>query len=274
MLIFVVLLYFVLVCSGIGLAIFPAGRQVIWRSLSNASRWSGRYLRWAGQGGVALRGVQALTHTMFKFLLRHRLLVSLAVAVLVIPPIIALLFGNHSRLPGYDATAPESNALVASLLNGEQLVPPVPLPPMVFTTDEVMLVRPMLADASRNWGLLHTDFGQRLLLAFKIMKEQHGYEMALLEGYRSPARQDVLASQGSHVTNARAFQSYHQFGLAADCAFLKDGKLIISEKDPWAMQGYRLYGKVAESLGLTWGGRWTMMDFGHTELRVKGAIGK
>ena len=129
----------------------------------------------------------------------------------------------------------------------------------------------MLVDASRNWTQLQPEFSQRLLVVFKIMKE-HGYDMALLEGYRSPERQNLLAGMGSNVTNARAFQSYHQFGLAADCAFWRDGKLIISEKDPWAMQGYKLYGEVAESVGLTWGGRWTMMDFGHTELRVKGLI--
>ena len=93
--------------------------------------------------------------------------------------------------------------------------------------------------------------------------------MALLEGYRSPARQDALAASGQNVTNARAFQSWHQYGLAGDCAFLRDGKLVISEKDPWAMRGYQLYGQVTESLGLTWGGRWKMMDFGHTELRMR-----
>jgi peptidoglycan L-alanyl-D-glutamate endopeptidase CwlK len=104
------------------------------------------------------------------------------------------------------------------------------------------------------------------------MKEKYGYEMALLEGYRSPARQDLLAKMGSAVTNARAFQSWHQYGLAADCAFWREGKLVISEKDPWAMRGYKLYGEVAESLGLTWGGRWTMMDLGHTELRLRGVM--
>ena len=36
------------------------------------------------------------------------------------------------------------------------------------------------------------------------------------------------------------------------------------------MRGYQLFGEVAESLGLTWGGRWKMMYFGHTELRVEG----
>ena len=130
----------------------------------------------------------------------------------------------------------------------------------------------MLVDASRNWGLLQPDFSQRLLLVFKIMKEKYGYDMALLEGYRSPARQDMLASLGSSVTNARAFQSWHQYGLAADCAFWRDGRLVISEKDPWAMRGYQLYGEVAESLGLTWGGRWAMMDLGHAELRMRGVM--
>lgn len=167
--------------------------------------------------------------------------------------------------------SPRNSAQVAALLQGEQLVAPPPLPPLVFTTAEVEQVRPMLAEASRNWDLLHPEFQRRLLLAFRLMRERHGYDMALLEGYRSPERQDRLAALGNGVTNARAFQSYHQFGLAADCAFLRDGKLVISERDPWAMRGYRLYGEVAESLGLTWGGRWKLMDFGHAELRLRGA---
>ncbi len=40
------------------------------------------------------------------------------------------------------------------------------------------------------------------------------------------------------------------------------------------MRGYQLYGQVAESLGLTWGGRWKMMDFGHIELRMRGVMGR
>jgi len=111
------------------------------------------------------------------------------------------------------------------------------------------------------------DFVQRLLLVFKIMREQHGYEMALLEGWRSPERQVLLAQMGAHVTQAGAWQSWHQYGLAADCAFLRNGKLVISERDPWAARGYALYGEVAESVGLTWGGRWKLLDLGHVEWR-------
>lgn len=119
---------------------------------------------------------------------------------------------------------------------------------------------------NRDWRLLDADFARRLALVFKIMKQVHGYDMALLEGYRSAARQNVLAYAGAHVTRATGFQSYHQHGLAADCAFLRDGAWFISEKDPWTMRGYRLYGAVAESVGLRWGGRWAIQDFGHAEL--------
>lgn len=173
-------------------------------------------------------------------------------------------------LEGFDVSTRDVNVQVADLLKGELLVPPIPLPPSVFTTQEVMQMRPMLVGADRNWQLLNHDFMQRLLVVFKIMKQNHGYDMTILEGYRSPERQNMLANLGNNVTNAAAFQSYHQYGLAADCAFLRDGKLVISEKDPWAMRGYQLYGEVAESVGLHWGGRWKMMDFGHLELRSNG----
>ena len=79
---------------------------------------------------------------------------------------------------------------------------------------------------------------------------------------------------GSHVTQARANMSYHQHGLAADLAFFRDGKVVISERDPWAMRGYELYGEIAEQVGLTWGGRWKMRDLGHVELRRKGVLGR
>jgi len=206
------------------------------------------------------------------WLRKRRAFVAVGVPLVLVPPLVALLLRRPDMLPGYEPQDTVVDAQVAALLKGEQLVPPASLPPVAFSTREVELLRPMLVDASRNWGLLHPDFSQRLLLAFRIMKEKYGYEMALLEGYRSPARQDMLAKMGSAVTNARAFQSWHQYGLAADCAFWRDGKLVISEKDPWAMRGYQLYGEVAESLGLTWGGRWAMMDLGHTELRLRGVM--
>ncbi|WP_374595283.1 M15 family metallopeptidase [Aquabacterium sp.] len=206
---------------------------------------------------------------------RHGLIAAATLALLALPPLVAFsLRGWHTLDAFADERTRDPDTLVATLLRGEQLVPPPPLPPEVFTTAEVELARPQLASADRKWELLDADFRQRLLLAFKLMRERHGYEMALLEGYRSPERQTLLQSLGPSVTNAGAFQSYHQYGLAADCAFLRDGKLVISERDPWAMRGYEKWGDVAESLGLTWGGRWKLMDFGHVELHRAGTLGR
>jgi peptidoglycan L-alanyl-D-glutamate endopeptidase CwlK len=163
---------------------------------------------------------------------------------------------------------------ISTLLEGEHLAPPPPLPPEIFTTREVELIVPEAALASRNWKQLDAKFTQRLLVAFKLMRERHGYEMALIEGYRSPERQAKLLALGSQVTQAGPYMSYHQFGLAADCAFFRDGKIVISEQDPWAMRGYALFGEIAEQVGLTWGGGWKMRDLGHVELRRQGVLGR
>jgi peptidoglycan L-alanyl-D-glutamate endopeptidase CwlK len=277
MLIFLALLYFCLACSLIWLACFPSGRASVLQFLGGLQRrLQSRVGEWRESGSSRWRdasfGARWRWRDVRGWLRKRRAFVAVGVPLVLVPPLVALLLRRPDMLPGYEPLDTVVDAQVAALLKGEQLVPPAALPPVAFTTREVELVRPMLVDASRNWGLLHPDFSQRLLLAFRIMKEKYGYEMALLEGYRSPARQDMLAKMGSAVTNARAFQSWHQYGLAADCAFWRDGKLVISEKDPWAMRGYQLYGEVAESLGLTWGGRWAMMDLGHTELRLRGVM--
>lgn len=277
MLIFLAFLYFCLACGLTWLLVFPAGRGALLGVLGALRRrmlWRAGGLGRSGAAAVQAgwSGARGRLRDGRGLLRRHWAWCAVGVPLVLAPPLLALLLRNPDMLPGYEPLDMVVDPQVAALLDGERLVPPAALPPLAFGTRDVELVRPMLADASRNWGLLHADFSQRLLLAFRIMKERHGYEMALLEGYRSPARQDMLASKGAQVTNARAFQSWHQYGLAADCAFWRDGKLVISEKDPWAMRGYQLYGDVAESLGLTWGGRWTMMDFGHTELRLRGVM--
>ena len=281
MLVFFMLLTFILACVGGWLLLFPGGRDAL---LAATQAWMAARARRAAARlqGVNRDSVQRASSLAAacddswqrtrQTLRRHRLLVLGGAALVAVPPLAALLASGRLVLPGFDDSARVVNVQVAELLKGEQLAPPAALPPLVFTTAEVTRLRPLLGGANRNWELLDTEFSQRLLLVFKIMKERHGYEMAILEGYRSPARQNQLADAGSSVTNARAFQSYHQFGRAADCAFLRAGKLLISEKDPWAMRGYRLYGETAESVGLRWGGRWTMMDFGHVEWHTPGAL--
>jgi len=272
-----VLLYFILACFVSWLALFPAGREFLMQAMSVAgAQMNRRFNRLAKSQHESLNSLTQRTAGSARrglvFLRRHYLISLAGAAVISIPPLLALMASNKNMLGGYEESTREMNTQVADLLKGEQLAPPLAPPPLVFATQEVLQVRPMLVSASRNWTLLNQEYAQRLLLVFKIMKEKYGYDMAILEGYRSPERQNLLASMGSNVTNAAAFQSWHQYGLAADCAFLRDGKLVISEKDPWAMRGYQLYGEVAESVGFTWGGRWKMMDFGHSELRMPGVM--
>lgn len=205
---------------------------------------------------------------------RHGLWLAASLGVLCLVPLVALWLRQHHAYDGFDHTASrEVNPQIAALLHGEQLVPPAPLPPELFLTREVEQARPATATASRSWELLDAEFRSRLLAVYRVMKEQHGIEVVLLEGYRSPQRQAELAAMGSHVTLAKAGQSYHQYGLAADSAFLIDGRVVISERDPRAASAYELFGSVAQSAGLVWGGAWrSLKDLGHVELRRAGVI--
>ncbi len=223
----------------------------------------GRSAQSAASAGYSVSGSVRGTAQL---LARRKWLTAGVVVLIAGPPLIAFGLRRRHVLEFAEDTR-DVNQQIALLLNGEQLVPPAPLPPDVFVTAEVAVVRPNLMAANRDWSLLDADFRQRLLVAYRIMAT-HGYQMALLEGYRSPDRQNQLAGQdGAVVTNAAAYQSYHQYGLAADSAFYRDGKLVISEQDPWAMRGYALFGDVAKQLGLTWGGNWRMRDYGHVEWR-------
>jgi peptidoglycan LD-endopeptidase CwlK len=277
---FFLIIYFLLACMVVWVALFPEGRLFAAELLQSTSRaWKKLERSGSGISGKtqffvrsAFGALDTFAGSVQRWIFIHKWAVAASVLLLTVPPAAIVLFSSGIYLDGFTGDRTQINPQVAALLNGEQLAPPAPLPPEIFVTAEVEQVRPMLQSASRNWQLLDADFAQRMLLIFKIMREKHGYEMAILEGYRSPERQDMLARMGMQVTNAKAFQSYHQYGMAADCAFLRDGKLVISERDPWAMRGYALYGEVAESVGLHWGGRWKMLDFGHIELRRPGTI--
>ena len=84
--------------------------------------------------------------------------------------------------------------------------------------------------------------------------------------YRSIEEQNRLYAQGRTrpgriVTNARAWQSWHNFGLAADYAFVVDGELTWN--GPWAV-----FGRVARNNGLEWGGTWKKLpDRPHVQWR-------
>lgn len=269
--------YFVLVALAVVMVVFPDRRvrasSALWRVLdvlvTPMFRLTQTFLGWFFRScGVASLGMGGACN----WVAQHRFRAIAAMTLVVAPSLVAL----GARGPALFDFAELNGAggrQVTQLLEGEQLVPPMPLPPEVFSTREVEMVRPDIGSASRDWSLLDPEFTQRLLVVFRIMKERHGYEMVLVEGYRSSQRQEQLFAQGRQVTQAAANMSYHQYGLAADAAFLLDGRIAISERDPRVMRGYELYGEVAEQLGLSWGGNWRMQDYGHVELRRPGILG-
>lgn len=266
--------YFMVVITATALVALPSVRGGVLRTLNafcadTRDRAVHGSTRMSAQSAQFVGLLRVMLIRGWRWSARRRLPILAAAGILAAPSLVAIaLHGRQTFQYNDDLRVPDSR--IAVLLNGEQLVPPPPLPPDAFLTQEVEQVRPSLGEANRDWNLLDADFRKRLLLVYQIMREQNGYEMVLLEGYRSPERQNRLAGMGSNVTNVAAFQSYHQYGLAADSAFLRDGKIVISEKDPWAMRGYQLYGQVAEQVGLTWGGRWKMKDLGHIEYHKPG----
>ncbi len=263
---------------GGSLMCFPALRDAAMRGVQRRVESAGdmqRRLGSSGRDALVLLGAGGGSAVLraWRWVRSNRLVVGLSLAAVFLPVVAAVLLSMTRPMAGFEERAEVRDPVLAALLDGEHLVPPPALPPEVFVTAEIQTERPEIATASRDWTLMDGEFRQRVLVLFQQMSER-GYEMALLEGYRSPERQAELAAMGPNVTRAGAFQSYHQFGLAADLAFFRNGKLVISERDPWAMEGYRLLGERAETLGLTWGGRWKLMDFGHVELRRAGVLGR
>lgn len=71
-------------------------------------------------------------------------------------------------------------------------------------------------------------FREKLLAAIADCKA-NGIVCGIFEGYRSPDRQDWLWEQGrvrpgKIITGAKAWQSWHQYGLAADVVIKTKGK--------------------------------------------------
>jgi peptidoglycan LD-endopeptidase CwlK len=277
-------LYFCVSCAVLTIVFLPAVRRRVFEQIRRLTKLA------AGvqvQNQALLSRGQKLHGFLFSrlvvspyfWLTKHWRRVSLGVMALVLIPMLAVGYRYWNRIETFDHTFSQAaDKQIVSLLAGDRLVPPPPIPPERFATMisvEVEQMRPLVKFANRQWDLLDPDFTQRLLVVFQIMKDRHGYDMVLLEGYRSPARQEQLLSMGNSVTKAGANMSYHQFGLAGDCAFMLNGKIVISEKEPWAMKGYEYFGVIAKEVGLVWGGSWkSILDFGHVELRRPGVLGK
>lgn len=281
----VMAMFLILAATAVWLLVFPSAREGANEYLTRMSRkvraLVGRAsTRAATQAGESSRLTRAARNRMAGTLFRYRWPLLGALALLGLPPLVVLLIRNDNvQLESYETgyTDAINNSQIVELLNGERLVPPPALPPEVFVIAEAErqqldqiaaeLVPDKIVSADRRWNAIDAAFQQRVLVIYTVMK-QRGYEMALVEGYRSPARQAELAA-GGKATRAKAGQSCHQYGLAVDSAILKNGKLQWDMNDRWVQEGYFLYGELAEQAGLTWGGNWrSIKDYVHIEAKA------
>lgn len=111
---------------------------------------------------------------------------------------------------------------------------------------------------------LYPELKEKELKLLAIMKEK-GMPMYMVDGFRSAKRQDELFTQVPAVTKARALQSLHQYTIAVDNAFV--GYNYNPPNEHW----WDVYGEVAESLGLEWGGGWKFVDRPHVQLKYLGS---
>jgi peptidoglycan L-alanyl-D-glutamate endopeptidase CwlK len=99
-----------------------------------------------------------------------------------------------------------------------------------------------------------------------------GHPVEIFEGLRLNARQDELYAKGrtepgEKVTNAKAGESRHNPKDDDDNPLSEAADLVFVGIAPWGPEHpWQLLGELAESVGLTWGGRWTIRDLGHVEL--------
>ncbi|WP_281990506.1 M15 family metallopeptidase [Aquimarina aggregata] len=93
---------------------------------------------------------------------------------------------------------------------------------------------------------------QNKVRTFINKAEKEGIQLRVTDGLRSFKEQDALYAKGRTtpgkiVTNAKAGQSYHNYGLAIDVVPMINGK-------PNYKDDYIKIARIGKSLGFTWGG--------------------
>lgn len=99
-----------------------------------------------------------------------------------------------------------------------------------------------------------------------------GVDARIISGTRTYAEQDALYKRGRfgdtspRVTNARAGQSNHNFGIAWDIGIFDGGKYLTTQKPYKNAAAHK-------PASVEWGGDWTTFpDWPHYQLRVGGTI--
>jgi hypothetical protein len=107
---------------------------------------------------------------------------------------------------------------------------------------------------------LHPYFRDKIAQLISNCKAQ-GIELAVVETYRTHAKQNEYKTMGKKYTRSGAGKSKHQYGLAVDLVPIVDSVAMWDKTALW-----KKIGVTGEKLGLRWGGRWKKpYDPGHFE---------
>ena len=137
-------------------------------------------------------------------------------------------------------------------------IPPTPTPVKPKPTDGILYF-PVGNTVTKDVRYIHPILQEALKRSMKICQEK-GYGVKISETYRTPQRQDILYAEGRTtpgdiVTQAKAYQSYHNYGLAVDIV-TNDNTEVTPE-----------IAKVFENYGFEWGGTWkTFKDYPHFQM--------
>lgn len=136
--------------------------------------------------------------------------------------------------------------------------------------DDVVVLPPGVTKRI-NINALHSQFKTKVELLL-LACEKRGVRYYLTSGLRSFDEQTALYAQGRTkpgpiVTWAKAGESLHNYGVAADFCRDKDTKREGLQPD-WDLKAYEVLAEEAEKLGLEPGLRWKKVDAPHVQLRL------
>lgn len=117
-----------------------------------------------------------------------------------------------------------------------------------------------------------TAFTRWLKVAIPYVESEYGLQLVAIGGSRTAAEQNALYAKGRTapgriVTNAKAGQSNHNYGLALDMGLFDEGRYVDELESRLADAIYAEIAEGVENYGLFWGGNWkSIKDTPHFQL--------
>ncbi|MCA0980022.1 MULTISPECIES: M15 family metallopeptidase [Exiguobacterium] len=133
----------------------------------------------------------------------------------------------------------------------------------------------ILARTNIDFDRLHPQVAERGATFVRLAHSCLDLEVRLTSGYRSAKEQNALYAQGRSepgqvVTNAKAGQSYHNYGLAVDFVIIHDNKTdydLSTDRNRNDIPDWQELGELGKALGFEWGGDWNSFpDYPHLQM--------